>query len=251
MPPTEGQTGSDEPGRTKTLSTGHTVELPVRTNTTVMGATFAAPQAGVAALLPEGLEPIRATVRGGAAVTLSSVAYHAVDIPTLEPYDEFAVIIPATHSGSAAIPYASALRHASNGYVWQMPVTTEPARAFGAEIWGYPKIVADVDHETTGSTRCTTVTVDGERFVTIEIDRPPTVELRAGGCSYATKDDRLYRIPTRVEAAVGAWPLTTAVSVSSGDHPLAAPLSDLELGPRAIGRFAMDGDAYFFPGEPL
>jgi len=216
----------------------------------MLGATFAAPRDGVTELLPDGLRPVRATPTGKAAVTLLSVAYRAVGIPGMDPYDEFAVIISAHHSSPARLPYVSALTHATNGYVWCMPVTTEPSRAFGVDIWGFPKVVADIDHDDTGSGRETTVTIDGERFVTFEVDRPPATAVQEEGFSYTVKDGQVLKVPSTIDAEAGLWPFSTDVSVSFGGHPKAAPLSDLDLGPRALGRVSVDGEVYFSRGEP-
>ncbi|MFB6156393.1 MAG: acetoacetate decarboxylase family protein [Haloferacaceae archaeon] len=119
--------------RIVTLSTGHAVDLPVRLRATTLGATFAAPADAVADLLPDELAPIRATPTGDAAVTLLSVEYHDVDVPGMAPYDEFAAVVPASHAVTLDVPYVSALTRATNGYVWYMPVTTAPSRAFGRE----------------------------------------------------------------------------------------------------------------------
>jgi hypothetical protein len=215
----------------------------------MLGATFAAPKADVLALLPNGLHPIRATPTGDAALTLLSVEYHEVDIPGLDPYDECAVIIPASHTSPSNVPYVSALTQATNGYVWYLPVTTEPARAFGADIWGFPKMVADITHDDDGSARTTTVTVDGDRFISFEIERPPSIDTTDDGFSYAIKDDQLLRVPSNIDAAAGIWPFSTNVSVSFGDHPKAAPLQSLDLSSRALARVSVDGDVYFHPGE--
>lgn len=235
--------------QTKTLSTGHTVELPVRTRATMLGATFIASKSDVTELLPSGLHPIRATVTGDAAVTLLSVEYHDVDIPEMDSYNEFAIIIPASHSSPSIIPYVSAVTQATNGYVWYMPVTTEPAKAFGVDIWGFPKVVADITHDDNGSVRTTTVTVDGDHFITFEIDRPPSMDMTDGGFSYTNKDGQLLKVPSRIDADVGLWPFSTNVSVSFGDHPKADPLQALNLGARTLARVSVDGDAYFYPGE--
>jgi hypothetical protein len=86
-----------------------------------------------------------------------------------------------------------------DGYVDFLPVPTDPARALGVDIWGYPKTVADVTHRDRGATRHTTVTVDGH---------------------------------------VGAWPASRAFSMTLGDHPRADRLRRLDAGDRALLRFA-------------
>lgn len=236
---------------TVSISTGHTVDLPVKLESTMFGATFAAPRNDIAELLPQGLQPVRATPTGKAAVTLLSVEYHDVGVPDMDPYNEFAVIMPAHHSSPASIPYVSALTQATNGYIWFMPVTTEPSKAFGVDIWGFPKVVADITHDDTGSVRETTVSIDGDRFGTFEIDRPPGTTMQDDGFSYVLNDDQLLKVPNEIDAEVGLWPFSTNVSVSFGEHPKAEPLRSLDLGSRALGRVSLDGDAYFYAGESV
>ncbi|MEF8814465.1 MAG: acetoacetate decarboxylase family protein [Halovenus sp.] len=249
---TSGSVESDSPvQQTVSISTGHTVDLPVRLRATMLGATFAVPNDDVKELLPGRLQPIRATPTGKAAVTLLSVEYHDVAIPGMDAYNEFAVSIPASHASPSTVPYVSALMHATNGYVWYLPVTTEPAKAFGIDVWGFPKVVADITHDDDGTVRETTVTVDGRRFVTFEIDRPPSVDMQDNGFSYTVKDDRLLEVPNEVDADVGLWPFSTNVSVSFGDHPKAERLRSLDLGTRALGRVSLDGEVTFFPGEAV
>lgn len=235
----------------RTLSTGHTVELPLETEATVLGAVFSAPKKALAELLPDGLSPLRATTTGKGAITFLSVEYRRIDVEGMEPYNEFSVIIPATHMSSSAIPYLSALIHGTDGYVWYLPVTTDPARALGVDIWGFPKVVADITHEDNGSTRTTTVTEDGELFISFEIDRPPTIGTQGSGFTYTVSDGELLKVPNEVDAESGLWPLSRCVSVTFGDHPRTAPLQSLNLSKRALARVSIDGDVRFYPAEPV
>lgn len=132
-----------------------------------------------------------------------------------------------------------------------MPVTTEPSKAFGVDIWGFPKVVADITHDDTGSVRETTVSIDGDRFVTFEVDRPPGTTIEDDGFSYVLTDDQIVQVPNRIDAEAGLWPFSSNVSVSFGNHPKADPLRSLDLGTRALGRVSVDGDVYFYPGESV
>lgn len=251
MAPNEGPRSNSTVQQTVTISTGQTVDVPVSLQATMLGAVFAAPKRQVSEMLPAGLQPIRATPTGDAAVTFLSVEYHDVGIPDVEPYNEFAVIIPASHVSPSTVPYVSALTQATNGYVWYMPVTTDPSRAFGVDIWGFPKVVADITHTDDGSVRETTVSVDGEHFITLAVDRPPRIEAKDDGVSYTVKDDQLLRVPNKIDAEIGFWPFSTDVSVSFGDHRKADQLRALELGSRALGRISLDGEVSFYQGEPV
>lgn len=117
---------------------------------------FAAPREPVKKLLPDGLRAIRVPGRN-AAIAFLSVEYHRIGDGAIEPYDEFAVVLPAAHGSPAPVPSLAALSRGPSGYIWYLPVTTEPAEALGVDVWGFPKTVADITHEDDGSRRRTTV----------------------------------------------------------------------------------------------
>lgn len=244
--PTE--SGDPEP---MTLSTGETVTLPLSTEATMLGAVFAVPRQQVTALLPDGLQPMRVTAGGKGAVTFLSIEYHRIGNGELDPYNEFAIILPAIHEPTTTIPYLSALTRGTSGYMWYLPVTTEPAKALGVDIWGFPKVVADIAHMDDDTRRRTTVTVDGERFITFETTRPPAMETQDDGYIYTVKDGKLLRVLNEVDAKVGAWPFTDEVSVAFGEHHRAEPLRKLDISDRALARVSVKGEARFYPGEPL
>lgn len=244
-------TGESGPPSPITLSTGQTVHLPLEAEATVVGAIFAVPPVRAAALLPSGLQPLRVTPGGKAAVSFLGVEYHRVGVEGIEPYDEFGVVVPATHERRSVVPVVSALLGDPTGYVWFLPVTTEPARALGVEVWGYPKVVAEVDHRDEGSTRETTVTVDGEHVLSLSVSRPRTLSVEADAASYAVRDDTLLRIPTEIDAEAGGWPLSRGVSLTLGDHERADALRDLGLGGRAIARFGLEGSVRYHAGDPV
>lgn len=243
--------GETDAPDTVALSTGQTLSLPLRTEATMLGATFSASRTDVADRLPDGLDPIRATPGGNAAVTLLSVEYHDIGVDGIEPYNEFSVLFPAVPAGDSSIPVLSLLSGAAGGYVWTLPVTTEPAKALGTDVWGYPKVVADITHEDEGDRRETTVTMDGERFLTMSVARPPAIRRSYTTTSYAVKDGTLLRIPMTSSGRLGGWPLSTKVSVSLGSHPQARVIEELSLGGRALARLSFEGEVVFHPGEPV
>lgn len=231
-----------------TLSTGHTVELPLSTRATMTGAVLSASREAVRELLPDALTPIRATP-SRAAVTFLCVEYDRIGHGSgIEPYDEFGVLLPAVHDGSSTLPYLSALTRGVGGFVRYLPVTTEPARALGAEIWGYPKAVTEIDHEDDGSTRHTSVEVDGRSLIEIEVDRPPTVEQTRSGVSYTTKDGDVLCERLELDGRIGAWPCSDGVSYTLGDHPRARELAELDPGDRALLRFAAETEFVIHEG---
>lgn len=242
--------GEDSQGTPRTLSTGETVTPPLRTEATITGTVLGASRDRVRELLPTGLTPIRAGP-SRSAVTFLCVEYHRLGDEVVDPYNEFGVVIPATHASTGAVPVVSVFTRGVSGYVWYLPVTTEPARALGEEIWGYPKDVGDIAHADAGKRRRTTVTVDGQHVVTLDIARPPTVALSTTGYSYTVKDCQLLREPLELDGDMGFRPFSTEVAYEFGDHPRTEKLRRLELGNRALLRFFVDGDFVIHEGKPV
>lgn len=233
-----------------TLSTGETVTLPLSTDATVYGAIFSADRGAVADLLPRGLEPIRATPRR-AAVTFLAVEYHRIGDDAMVPYDEFSVMFPAVQTGEQSWPFASLLTHGASGYVWYLPVTTEPATALGVDIWGYPKEVAEIDHDDHVAGRRTTVRADGQDVITLDVEQAPAVDQRQAGASYTVKDGTLLRESLTLDGDLGGWPYSGQARWELGDHPRADRLRDLDMGSRALARLWFDGEFVIGAGEPV
>jgi len=236
-------------GEAVTLSTGQTLEFPISTNSTITAVILSANRDFAAELLPDGLAPIRAG-RGRAAVWLMSAQHRNVGGGSLDDYNEFAVMISATAGEMKGTPYISPLFRTET-YVWYMPVTHEPARAFGDELWGYPKEVADIEIDEHDGTHRTTVTVDGDHFITLEVEHPPTFSQEDTLTTYTVKDDTLLRVDTDTVGEMGIWPYTTKFSYTLGDHPRASELDQLDLGSRAFGRFHGKGELVFPSGDPI
>jgi len=236
-------------GQAETLSTGHQVELPLSTHASITGAVLSASPAAVRELLPEQLSPIRAT-RNRAAVTLLCVDYDRIGHDSgITPYNEFGVLIPAVHDETRTLPYVSVFSRGVSGYVWHLPVTSEPAKALGVDIWGYPKEVADITHDDDGSTRHTSVHIDGEHLIDVTVERPPMFTQSDTSVSYTTKDESVLCENLELNGEIGLWPYSSNISFRLGDHPRAQRLEELDLSNRALMRFAADTEFVIHEGE--
>lgn len=231
------------------LSTGQTVHLPLELSATVTGGAFTASLGGVRELLPEGLAPVRVAPDRGAVVVLS-VAYDAVGVDGLDPYDEVGVIVPAAEGRGLSASRRSAFT-SPGGYVWHLPVTTEPACALGVDVWGYPKTVAEIDHESVDGRRRTTLREDGDHVLTLTVDRPRTVGTSLSASSYTVHEGRLLREPVSLFGRVGVWPLTRGATLELGDHWRADRLRSLSIGGRALARLYADVEGRIGPGVPV
>ncbi|MFD1563432.1 acetoacetate decarboxylase family protein [Haloarchaeobius amylolyticus] len=247
-------TATDQRARIR-LSTGHEIELPLELSFAMGGVTVPARRSRLEAILPDGLSSL-AIAPGVGCVALVGIQYHRVggeqgDATGLEPYDEFAVIVPTVHDSRTNVPVAQLADGTFGGYVHWLPVTTEPAVTLGREIWGYPKERADVT-VTDGPNGIRTVVAGGRyggEAVRLEVTRP-RLSPRARDwtmASYTTKDDGLLRTTAKIdgEVAIGLGP-------SIGTRLEVAPALARELGlwQRPLARvYGSQVRARLFAGE--
>ncbi|ELY48517.1 acetoacetate decarboxylase family protein [Natronorubrum bangense] len=242
-----------------TLSTGHEIELPLALSCTVSGVTVPAKRRRLEAILPAPLTSL-AIAPGVGCVTLAGIQYHRVGgrgderetaATGLEPYDEFAVIVPAVRGGRTTIPIAQLADGEVGGYVHWLPVTTEASVALGREIWGYPKERVAIT-VTDGPRGIHTVVdgTDGAR-VRLEVPRPRarvgTSDRDVSLWSYTMMNDKLLRSRMRIrgEITVGT-PLGTTFESS--------PQLQAALGiwNRPLARlYGVRVHAWLFDGEPV
>jgi hypothetical protein len=250
---------SDQTPRAHSLSTGHEVTVPLDTEAEATAVVVTADAGAVAERLPEGLAPVR-LAPGRTAVTVLSVDYRRIGDDAMAPYEEFGVLLAATPA-DGPVPELRALGRGLTGsagtvggYVAALPVTTEPARALGVEIWGYPKSVADIRITDRGDRRRTAV--GGERGHVLTFEVPwnsrfrTTVETASYTDGTGTGGDpggRLRAQSLELSGAFGVRPFGGRYSL--GHHPLAERLRGLGLG-RSLGTVAFDGRFVIGEGRP-
>jgi len=235
---------SDASGRAVEISTGQTVRLPLSTTATMAGAVFSVAADAAAHLVPDRLEPLSVTP-ARTALLLVSVEYHRIDRNQLTPYDEFGMFLPVVPASASG--WLSALRGGLGGYTWQLPVTTEPARALG-DIWGFPKTVADIDLADDGRRRRTTVAVDGQRVLSLDVKRPRAVPVSYAARSYTDGGEAVHAVPVRVDGTGSVAPGYNSGAVELGDHPWADQLRVLGVESIPLAVCAFEGE--FVIDEP-
>jgi hypothetical protein len=246
-----GQTNqtSDSP-RTYTLSTGHDVTLPLRSESSGFGAVFSFPRSTADELLPDGLKPIRATPRQ-AAVTIGFSRYHNVVGTDVKPYEEVGIIIPAVPDGNSTYPYISLLSHATSGYIWYLPVTTKPAKALGVDVWDYPKEVVEIDAMIDDECGRVCASKDGEEILSLQVSTPSTFQVSDTSPAYTTIDGTVRRADIAFDGQLGVRPFSTAVSISFGSHPKVVPLRSESVGGRALLRYGFEAETEFYDHEAM
>jgi hypothetical protein len=220
---------------TRRLSTGHDVALPLQCRARLGGAVFAADWAPLRATLPPDLTPLRVGARRGA-VAVVGIDYRRVG--TLEPYREVAVVVPVSTDGVAGVPTSFA---GLGGYVVDLPVTTEPARALGDEVWGFPKSVTGIELDGSPGDLSVTLTDAGARDVELAV-APGTARarrLRQRLTAFTYLGDDLVAVPVDLDAEVRFSQTAEGVSLARGRGRYATLLRDLGLRPRVYAQFVV------------
>lgn len=232
----------------ETLSTGQRVRLPLAVTFDVDSGAFLADAARLRDRLPSGCVPVR-IAPGIGTIVLAGIDYR--DVGGFEPYGEFAVIVPCVRNGRD-LPLVGPATGEFGGYVDFLPVTTEASVALGREIWGYPKVLADVRFDR--DDRKTTVTLERNGRLICRLDAPggrPRGRTTTA-FSYTEKNGRLLRTGIDVDGPFGVRPLDPRVIVETGDDPYGETLGDLLIGRRSVASLvARRAGANLRPGDPV
>jgi hypothetical protein len=181
---------------------------------------------------------------GIAMVALTAMEYRK--IADVAPYNEFSIAVPVQFEPTFNIPglplffhpLLSPKRYRKFGmYVHHLPVTTQAARDFGVEIWGYPKFIAEISFEDTGNMLRCRLQDKGKNIVTLEV-RKLTIKARSiDFYTYTVKEGQLLRTLVQTQGEYGITRFPGGASYTLGDHPIADELKTLGMGKTAVGRF--------------
>jgi hypothetical protein len=215
----------------------YTAKLPVfYRDSSSFAAIYAAPTKAVRPLLRHpSLRPIE-LVPGTSLVAITAFEYRDSDIG---PYNELSIAVLASIARrpiAGASFLAQLARGVTSAYVWQLPVTTEIARLGGVELYGYPKFLASIDFERGRGRIACQLGADGQNILRLSgpmltTSRGTVVRIE----TYSVRDGiplRANVITDHLEQAQSLYP--RGVELSLGDHPIAAQLRALELGPRPL-----------------
>ncbi|MCU1648515.1 MAG: hypothetical protein JWN03_8790 [Nocardia sp.] len=216
---------------------GEQVRMPVEIRHADASSALFLVEAGQARALlaPAGLEPI--TVLGRAVLSLAFVRYVDGD---LGPYHEFAFSLMARQPGH---------KGSTGAYIHWLPVNQSFTCEAGQSIWGFPKLMADIDIAPIRGGHSCEVRVDGQLVIALRVADGLPMPGGAGGASidaYTFRNGSLRRTPwlmkpSRVRGRPGG------VRVELGDHPVSDQLRALGLPKGAlfasrIGALAMTFD---------
>ena len=206
---------------------GRTIRFPVVYSEQFrMSADFPISSSKANDLLPSNrLELIE--VKPGTTI-LSVMAFEYKAIHGMRPYNEFGTFIAVNYrksDGSLGEPGA---------YCLHLPVTTEEARWGGVYIYGFPKIVAEIDFVHRGNSSTCIVWHDGKTIAELTVSRIDPKAQSGRGLCYTFKDGEILKTLVETEGLVGAGNEKSGATLELGDHKFGKDLSHLNLGRDAL-----------------
>lgn len=236
---------------------GRRFELPQRYyDWSFIMAHFPAARGPVRRLLPpeaEALEPVE-IVPGTAVVSFAAFEYRRM--ATLDPYKEVAIMVPVRHEPQCRVPLLPLLspdRFDVGFWVHHLPVTTPQARDAGVEIWGLPKVVAEIEFEDVGWMRRCTLRENGQSVLTLDAAMGETRTESRQFYAFSLKNGQLLKTLVDTRAQYNAWFFGSgSASVRLGNHPIAWRLRELKIRDVPIaGLFAFSAKSRLHKGKAL
>jgi hypothetical protein len=214
---------------------GREVALPVVVrDATTVSASFLVPAAAARRVMREPRLALAEPIPGRAVCVLAAIEYRDND---LGRYNEVAVAFLVRRDGSG-LPLVGtaidAVRGRLGAFIHWLPVTTAFSCAAGRDVWGFPKIVADITFADAGGWRECHLGADGLHVLTLAVRRGgrrvfPEARLDA----WAARDGVLRRTPF-VSAGDGLGVRVGGARLVLGPHPMAEELRALGLPRRAF-----------------
>lgn len=215
-------------------------------------AHFPASARQVRTLLPAGLEAVE-IIPGTAVVSLAAYEYRTM--ATLKPYNEAAVLVPVRHAPESSVPLLPLLcpeKYDVGFWVHYLPVTTQEACDIGRQVWGLPKVVADITFKDVGWMRQCTVKENGQP---VFIFSSSVAETRAESrqfYAFSVLNNQLKKSLIDTRGDYHAWSVPGGASFELGTHPVAQQLRALQVRNLGIaGVFASSARSRLHgPGDP-
>ena len=217
---------------------GFSGKLPVfYYDSTSMTATYTASTSNVKKYLPhKDMHPVE-IFPGKCVVGFTAFEYRKSDI---DPYNEFSISILITF-GRKSMPglgiLNSLIKKDFTAFIWHLPVTTEKARYGGVELYGYPKIIADIEFKREKEFIECSLSEKGEHILTLKGKNIP-------GSHGKILRYRTYSIKDNVPLCANVYtnPLEFAQSLSGNDaaieigekHSICSELKNIGLSKKPI-----------------
>jgi hypothetical protein len=198
----------------------------------VVGGEFEASSFAARRIVPPAIFDLVEHEAGRVAVSILALDHRRID--RMSPYRELVLALP--------VRYRAPKKGEQEGhFVFQMPVTTEEARWGGVELYGFPKILADVRLEREGRAHVCTLTHDQQHALTLrvreEATASPSRELLR---SFTLRDDRRVIGSTfDIRGERERCELPGGATLMLGEHPIADQLRRLEISSESRSHFVM------------
>ncbi len=197
-----------------------------------IAAVFTASTPKVRSLIPHAdLIPMEFSP-GRCLVAFSAFEYRKTDY---EPYNEFAISFLTSYK-KRSLPFISVMNALNRNvipiYVWQLPVTTEAARAGGADLFGYPKFIATIEFSKGPEQISCVLSLLGTeilRFTGNVLPTKPGKIMRY--ISYTVMENTLLATNTLVNPLeyAATWDKGAATLEIGNDHAICQALRDIGL----------------------
>jgi Acetoacetate decarboxylase (ADC) len=175
---------------------------------------------------------------------MCSIAFMRYLDSDLGPYHEIAVAFLVRHKGmepaSAFTKSAEVARGFLGAFIHQLPVNQAFTLEAGRSIWGFPKFLADIDLDVTGSVARCSLHHDGDFVLSLSIRRGVTMPARGSSVDAYSRADGVLRRTAWSMDPRGVRGRPGGAVLWLGDHPMAKELRALDLPRRAVFSSTID-----------
>ncbi len=171
------------------------------------------------------LEPIE--IKPGVAM-LSLIAYKYNKIYQLKSYNEFGAFIPVNYrrdDGTLSDPSV---------YCYHLPVTTEMARWAGVEVYGFPKIIADIEFQHRGKSTSCIVWQDGKTIAKLTAKKLETKMMADKSICYTFLNGSILKTLVETEGLVGVSHEAEGAKLELGKYRISDDLRALNISSEPI-----------------
>lgn len=192
-------------------------------------AHFPASAREVRKLLPTGLKAVE-IIPGTAVVSLAAYEYRKAR--TLQPYNEAAILVPVRHAPKSNVPLLPLLwpeDYDVGFWVHYLPVDTQQARDAGKQVWGFPKVIADITFKDVGWMRKCTVRQDGERVFTFSSSVAETRAESRPFYAFSVLGGKLLKTLIDTRGQYHVWSFPGGASFELGTHRVAGELRTMKI----------------------
>lgn len=165
-------------------------------------ATWTVPVKEIKKFLPKKLKPVLSSL-GMTYISFGTLEY--ANVSSIKSYDEFLISIPVQYNPKINLPFLSwiwnpffpheRIYKKGAAYIIQLPVTTKEAHEVGVEVWGFPKVIRNMEFRENKDFKICRLIYGKEEVLTLEIKKYPVSKNRKDFQygSYTEKDGKLLR----------------------------------------------------------